>query len=112
MSYHNRVRLRYPCGIAGSTSERALDVCRTACPTAGEVLTDTGRRVVELGPQGGELHVRLPEAGGARLRVPAPGERPRRLGLVLADVQLVHPGAYFAVYLNLPKDAEPDFSAT
>ena len=42
MSYHNRMRLRYPCGIAGSTSERALDVCRTACPTAGEVLTDTG----------------------------------------------------------------------
>ena len=73
-----------------------------------EVLSDTGRRVVDLGPQGGELHVKLSEDGVALLRAPATGESPRRLGLVIADVQLVHPGAYFAVYLNLPPGAEPD----
>ena len=76
-----------------------------------EVLSDTGLRVVNLGPQGGELHVKLSEDGVALLRAPATGESPRRLGLVIADVQLVHPDAYFAVYLNLPKGTAPDFTS-
>jgi hypothetical protein len=76
-----------------------------------EVLADTGLRVIELSPQGGEMHIRLPEDGVPLLRAPAPGESPRRLGLVIADVQLVQPGAYFAVYLNIPKDVAPDFTS-
>ena len=89
--------LLHACLVGGWPVSEALEAMERR-----EVLTDTGRRVVELGPQGGELHVMLPEARRALLRAPAPGERPRRLDLVLADVQLVHPGAYFAVYLNLP----------
>jgi tyrosinase len=72
------------------------------------VLSDTGLRAVDLGPQGGELSVRLSEDGVALLSAPAPGAPPPRLGLILADVQLVQPGAYFAVYLNPPQGAEPD----
>ena len=72
------------------------------------VLSDTGLRAMNLGPQGGAMHGQLSEDGVALLRAPAPGESPTRLGLVLADVQLVQPGAYFAVYLNLPPGAKPD----
>jgi tyrosinase len=76
-----------------------------------EVLSDTGLRAVDLGPQGGEMHGRLSEDGVALMSAPATGESPTRLGLVIADVQLVRPGAYFAVYLNLPKGAAPDFTS-
>jgi hypothetical protein len=65
--------------------------------------------VVELGPQGGTLASRLSEDGVAQLRASATGARPTtQLALVIADVQLVQPGAYFAVYLNLPPGAAPD----
>jgi tyrosinase len=72
------------------------------------VLSDTGLQAVDFGPQGGALQVRLSEDGGALLSAAATGESPPRLSLVLADVQLVSPGAYFAVYLNLPPGTAPD----
>jgi tyrosinase len=72
------------------------------------VLSDSGLQAVDLGPQGGAVHGQLSEDGGALLRAPATGTSPARLGLVLADVQLVKPGASFAVYLNLPAGAAPD----
>jgi len=115
-------QLGYRYDDAGSTppASQAVAAARAVsdeAPTASEaldaierlaVLGDTGQGAVDLGPQGGVMQVRLSEDGVALLSAPVTGASPPRLSLVLADVQLVQPGAYFAVYLNLPLGAEPD----
>ena len=117
--------LGYRYDDAGSPSAATPAVATTPAPrdealTAREtldalerlaVLSDTGLRALDLGPQGGALRGRLSEDGVALLSAPAAEENPARLSLVLADVELVAPGAYFAVYLNLPPGAAPDHTS-
>jgi hypothetical protein len=85
------------------TASQALDAIERLA-----VLSDTGPHAVDLGPQGAVLSGNLSADGGTPLSAPTTAASPPRLGLVLADVQLVQPGASFAVYLNLPTGATPD----
>jgi hypothetical protein len=76
-------------------------------PSKGrEALAMSDPEDVRLGSAPVTVRVPVPPAAAERLRSAAAGSG--RLWLVVEGLQLLRPGVYHQVYLNLPEGAEPD----
>lgn len=72
----------------------------------GRTLAAAERRGLSLGPGKTQLRIDLPSET-ARAMVSGPLDSSPRYRLVLAGVRLIHPGAHYEIYMNLPAEAEP-----
>jgi len=74
---------------------------------APTTVAEAAQKDVSLGAASTRLKVTVPAEAAQRMAAAVP-EGPTHYHLVIEGIRLVHPGAYYEVYVNLPEDQEPD----
>jgi hypothetical protein len=78
-------------------------------PIAAKILAATAGAETRLGNAAVQVKVDLPAAVGQHMKsFAATPPKPGHLRLVVEGLQVVHPGAVYQVYLNLPAGQKPD----
>jgi hypothetical protein len=82
---------------------------REATPVAAKVLAATAGAETRLGNAAVQVKVDLPAAVGQHMKsFAAAPPKPGHLRLVVEGITVLHPGAVYQVYLNLPAGQKPD----
>jgi len=81
-----------------------------AAPEAAQKVTlaTTEEKAVDLGSARTSVKVPVPAEVGRQMLTLATAAAPKPLRVVLQGVELVHPGVFYQVYMNLPEGATPD----